>query len=90
MANNTEVGSELHKIVSEYYAGYLYRNVKTHKSNVLLHHNFTNPHTSINNNPKPTNSVILTSKYRINSMGEFFNILQTNKPNNCILASLNI
>ena len=93
-ANNAELNSiKLPKIIGDYKPGYLYGTVKIHKPNHPLRPIISQIPTPIYQLTKTIKQLIspyLPSKYNIKSTHELIQVLHTIKPNNGILASLDI
>ena len=93
-ANNAELNStKLPKIIGDYKPGYLYGTVKIHKPNHPLRPIILQIPTPIYQLTKTIKQVIspyLPSKYNIKSTHELIQVLHTIKPNNGILASLDV
>ena len=93
-ANNAELnGTKLPKIISDYKPGYLYGTVKLHKPNYTLRpiiSQISTPIYELTKTIKQLISAYLLSKYNIKSTHELIQVLHKIKPNNGILASLDV
>ena len=93
-ANNAKLDStKLPKIIGDYKSGYLYRTVQMHKPNHPLRPIISQIPTPIYQLTKTIKQLIspyLPSKYNIKSTHEVIQVLHTIKPNNGILASLDV
>ena len=93
-ANNAELNStKLPKIIGDYKPGYLYGTVKIHKPNHPLRPIISQIPTPIYQLTKTIKQLIspyLPRKYNIKSTHELIQVLHTIKPNNGILASLDV
>ena len=93
-ANNAELNSiKLPKIIGDYKPGYLYGTVKIHKPNHPLRPIISQIPTPIYQLTKTIKQLILPylpSKCNIKSTHELIQVLHTIKPNNGILASLDV
>ena len=93
-ANNAELNStKLPKIIGDYKPGYTYGTVKIHKPNHLLCPIISQipiPIYELTKTIKQLISPYLPSKYNIKSSHKLILVLHTIKPNNGILASLDV
>ena len=93
-ANNAELNCSIqHKIIGDYKPSYLYGTVKIHKPNHPLRpiiSQIPTPMYELTKTKKQLISPNLPSKYNIKSIHELIQVVHTFKPNNGILASLDV
>ena len=88
-ANNTEIRSiKLQKITGDYKPRYIYSKIKTHKQSNPIKPIISRIPTPVHHN----NMIVpyISNKFDIKSTHEFMQILNSNTPNKCIMASHNV